>query len=155
MQRGVSEQPYRIFAWAIRLGLGIRRGCQQLNLDFDLLVESGLALQKEGRTGGFGRFRGRLMFPIADDQGRVIGFSARALYPEDSKMGKYVNSPETPLFHKSSVVFGLDRAKREIIQKRCAIICEGQLDLIACHAAGFKNTSRRREPPSRRSRHAS
>ncbi|MDD2779151.1 MAG: DNA primase [Candidatus Methanomethylophilaceae archaeon] len=142
VQRGVSEQSTQDF----RLGYSplawedTPRRAQHLNLDFDLLVESGLALQKEGRSGGFGRFRGRIMFPIADDQGRVIGFSARALYPDDSKMGKYVNSPETPLFHKSNVVFGLDHAKREIIQKRCAIICEGQLDLIACHSAGFKNT---------------
>ncbi len=141
-RRGVSEQSildfrlgYSPLAWEDTI-----RKAEELKLDFELLVESGLAIQKEGRGDGYGRFRGRLMFPIADNQGRVIGFSARALHPEDSKMGKYVNSPESPLFHKSSVVFGLDRAKREIIEKRCAIICEGQLDLIACHAAGFKNT---------------
>jgi DNA primase len=88
-------------------------------------VESGLALQKEGRSGGFGRFRGRLMFPIADDQGRVIGFSARALYPEDSKMGKYVNSPETPLFHKSNVVFGLDRASGKSSRSAAPLSAKG------------------------------
>ena len=53
------------------------------------------------------------MFPISDDQGRIIAFSARALYPED-KMGKYINSPETPIFHKGKILFGLDKAKREI-----------------------------------------
>ena len=54
-------------------------------------------------------------------------------------MGKYVNSPETPLFHKGKVIYGLDRAKREITEKKFSIICEGQLDLISCHAAGFRN----------------
>ena len=78
------------------------------------------------------------MFPICDDQGHVIAFSARVLYPDD-KMGTYVNSPETPLFHKGKVIYGLDRAKREITQKKYSIVCEGQLDLISCHAAGFRN----------------
>lgn len=108
-------------------------------LDLKQVADSGLAIFRDDQRSAYGRFRGRLMFPIADDQGRVIGFSARVLYPERDKMGKYVNSPETPLFHKSHVVFGLDKAKREIIQKNCAIVCEGQLDLITCHAAGYRN----------------
>lgn len=140
-QRGVSEQSIHDF----RLGYSplawedTPQEALRLKLDMNRVVESGLALAKEDQRHFYGRFRGRLMFPICDDQGRVIGFSGRVLYPDQDKMGKYVNSPETPLFHKGRIIFGLDRAKREILQKHSSIICEGQLDLIACHAAGFKN----------------
>ncbi len=103
----------------------------------EILEKAGLILRKEG--GGFyDRFRGRLMFPIADEQGRVIGFSGRVLDPE-AKTAKYVNSPETPLFTKGKVIFGLDKAKRALVEAEFAVVCEGQLDLIACHMAGVQN----------------
>ncbi|MCW5559988.1 MAG: toprim domain-containing protein, partial [Verrucomicrobiae bacterium] len=86
----------------------------------------------------YDRFRGRLMFPICDEQGRVIAFSGRVL-SGDEKVAKYVNSPETPLFTKGRVLFGLDKAKRAILDTGHAIICEGQLDTIACHSAGIRN----------------
>ena len=86
----------------------------------------------------YDRFRGRLMFPICDEQGRVIGFSGRVL-SGDEKTAKYVNSPETPIFTKSKVFFGLDKSKRAILDAGFAIICEGQLDLIACFMAGVQN----------------
>src|SRR6185436_3129425 len=75
----------------------------------------------------YDRFRGRLMFPICDEQGRVIGFSGRVL-SGDEKTAKYVNSPETPIFTKSKVFFGLDKSKRAILDAGFAIVCEGQLD---------------------------
>jgi DNA primase len=78
------------------------------------------------------------MFPICDEQGRVIGFSGRVL-SGDEKTAKYVNSPETPIFTKSKVFFGLDKSKRAILDAGHAIVCEGQLDLIACFMAGVKN----------------
>jgi DNA primase len=143
-KRGVSAQSIEDFrlGYAPKLWEDIPVMAQRLHLDMNHLVESGLALarQSDGKntSGLYGRFRGRLMFPICDDQGHVIAFSARVLYPDD-KMGKYVNSPETPLFHKGKVIYGLDRAKREITQKKYSIVCEGQLDLISCHAAGFRN----------------
>jgi DNA primase len=77
------------------------------------------------------------MFPIADEQGRVIGFSARCL-EQDPKAAKYVNSPETPLFRKSRVLYALDKARRPIVESREAILCEGQIDVIRCHQAGFR-----------------
>jgi DNA primase len=78
------------------------------------------------------------MFPIADEQGRVIGFSGRVLQG-DEKTAKYVNSPETPIFTKSRVLYGLDKTKRAILDAGSVIICEGQLDLIACFQAGVQN----------------
>ncbi len=86
----------------------------------------------------YDRFRGRLMFPICDEQGRIIGFSGRIL-TGDEKTAKYVNSPETPIFTKSKIFFGLDKSKRAILDAGFAIICEGQLDLIACFMNGVQN----------------
>jgi DNA primase len=86
----------------------------------------------------YDRFRGRLMFPICDEQGRVIGFSGRVL-SGDEKTAKYVNSPETPIFTKSKIFYGLDKSKRAILDAGFAIICEGQLDLIACFTNGVPN----------------
>ena len=103
-----------------------------------LLEEAGLALPKENGAGYYDRFRGRLMFPIHDDQGRVVGFSGRSLNPEE-KGAKYINSPETLLFTKGRIIYGLDKAKRELLNAQHAIICEGQLDLITCHMAGIRN----------------
>lgn len=101
-----------------------------------LLETAGLALR--GDRGLYDRFRGRLMFPIRDDQGRVVGFSARIL--TDAKdQPKYVNSPETPIFHKGRLLFAFDKAKRAILDDKLAIICEGQVDTIACHEAGLSN----------------
>jgi DNA primase len=93
-----------------------------------------------GRTAAryYDRFRGRLMFPICDEQGRVVGFSGRVL-SGDEKTAKYVNSPETLIFTKSKIFFGLDKSKRAILDKGYAIICEGQLDLIACFTNGVQN----------------
>ena len=78
------------------------------------------------------------MFPICDEQGRVVGFRGRIL-SGDEKTAKYVNSPETPIFTKSKIFFGLDKSKRAILDASFAIICEGQLDLIACFMAGVQN----------------
>ena len=108
-----------------------------------LLEQAGLVVRKPDESGGgrdryYDRFRGRLMFPICDEQGRVIGFSGRIL-TGDEKTAKYVNSPETPLFTKGRVIFGLDKSKRAILDAKTAIVCEGQLDLIACFMAGVKN----------------
>lgn len=87
----------------------------------------------------YDRFRDRLMFPIWDTQGRVVAFSGRVLQ-KDAKAAKYVNSPETPLFQKSRILYALDKARRHIVgaSPREAIVCEGQIDVIRCHAAGFR-----------------
>lgn len=104
----------------------------------EVLEQSGLVIKRDQGDGYYDRFRGRLMFPICDEQGRVIGFSGRVL-SGDEKTAKYVNSPETLLFHKSKIFFGLDKSKRAILDAGYAIICEGQVDMIQCFAAGVKN----------------
>ena len=105
------------------------------------LIDAGLAGQKDENrpsAGLYVRFRDRLMFPIRNDVGDVIAYSARQLR-EDPKTGKYINSPETDIFKKSNVLFGLDRAKKAILKEKSAIICEGQIDAIACHESGIEN----------------
>ena len=88
----------------------------------------------------YDRFRGRVMFTIRDELGRAVGFSGRVLKTDDKTVGKYVNTPETPVFRKSKILFGLDKAKREILDAHRALLVEGQIDCIRCHLGGFKNT---------------
>ena len=97
------------------------------------LLTGGLASQ--GRRGAMDRFRGRLMWPIRDLTGDVIAFGARKLNPDEDGP-KYLNTPETPLFRKSTVLYGADLAKREIAARRQAVIVEGYTDVMACHLAG-------------------
>ena len=105
------------------------------------LVESGLVKAREEgnpRSNIYDRFRDRLMFPISNDIGEVIAFSGRILHPE-AKGGKYVNSPETPLFSKGSILFGLNQSKRFVANAHQAVVLEGQLDLITSFEAGIQN----------------
>ncbi len=95
---------------------------------------AGLLRRRGGAVDGF---RNRIIFPITDELGRCIAFGARAIDPEDQP--KYLNSPETALFHKSKSLYGIHLAKRAIIQSRTAIITEGYTDVIACHRAGIEN----------------
>jgi DNA primase len=97
------------------------------------LIAAGLS--REGTRGARDRFRGRLMWPIRDLSGDVIAFGARKLDPDDDGP-KYLNTPETSLFRKSTVLYGADLAKREIAQRRQAVIVEGYTDVMACHLAG-------------------
>jgi DNA primase len=97
------------------------------------LITGGLASQ--GRRGPIDRFRGRLIWPIRDLTGDVIGFGARRLEERDDGP-KYLNTPETPLFKKGSVLYGADLAKKEIARRRQAVIVEGYTDVMACHLAG-------------------
>ena len=134
--RGITEEAVKAFrlgfapgAWEDTVNWAKAQGH-----DPRLMEESGLVASRDGRQ--YGRFRERLMFPIADAQGKVIGFSGRVL-EADVKAAKYVNSPETMLFHKSQVFYGLDKARREILAQQRAVVCEGQLDTIACHMAGL------------------
>ena len=87
----------------------------------------------------YDRFRGRIMFPISDSSGRVIAFSGR-IFVDDGKSAKYLNSPETPIFSKNAVLYGIDKAKDSIRKNNFSILVEGQMDLILSHQAGYKNT---------------
>ena len=89
-------------------------------------------------TASYDRFRGRIMFSICNDVGEVIAFSGRLLQDKEGA-AKYLNSPETALFRKGSVLFGLDKSKRALIEADCAVVCEGQLDLISLFESGITN----------------
>ncbi|MFL6519980.1 MAG: DNA primase [Chthoniobacterales bacterium] len=121
-------------SWDAFLGWATERGYQQR-----LLLESGLVTRREeGENKPYDRFRNRIMFPIHNDVGEVIAFSGRIL-DKEAEAAKYVNSPETPLFRKGRVLFGLHKTKRGLIEADCAIVCEGQLDLITLFEAGIAN----------------
>jgi len=138
-KRGVSEDAVREFrigaapeSWDDTVNWAKAKGFAP-----ELCEQAGLILRRDS-GGWYDRFRGRLMFPICDEQGRVIAFSGRILQG-DEKSAKYVNSPETPIFTKGRVLFALDKAKRAILDAGHAVVAEGQLDTIACHAAGIRN----------------
>ncbi|MEP7072369.1 MAG: DNA primase, partial [Verrucomicrobiota bacterium] len=105
------------------------------------LLGSGLVkLRDENRSDGefYDRFRNRLIFPICNDIGEVVAFSGRLL-DSSATAAKYLNSPETPLFRKGHILFGLEKTKRALIEAERAIVCEGQLDLITLFEAGITN----------------
>jgi DNA primase len=123
-------------SWDAFLTWAIDRGYRRPQI-----LQSGLIKPRdENRPDGeaYDRFRGRIMFPIHNDVGEVIAFSGRVLEKE-AEGAKYLNSPETPLFRKGRVLFGLHKTKRGLIEANCAIVCEGQLDLITVFEAGITN----------------
>jgi DNA primase len=105
----------------------------------------GLVQRRQQSRGCYDRFRHRLMFPIADLQGRIVAFSGRILpesapKPDQQPSPKYVNSPESPIYKKGELLFGLHAARVEIRRNGWVIVCEGNFDLLALHQAGFQNT---------------
>jgi DNA primase len=102
----------------------------------ELLLEAGVVKRNEERNSTFDMFRNRVIFPIRDRQGRVIGFGGRVL---DDSVPKYLNTAETAVFHKSHVIYGLDLAQRAIRERDQVVIVEGYMDVIAAHQFGFRN----------------
>ncbi len=138
--RGFTDDTIRSF------GLGysmpswdalVRRG-ERDGLDFDVLEKAGLIMKRDDGSGFYDRFRGRAMFPIFSSTGRPIAFGARKMR-EDDPLGKYINSPETPIYNKSRVLYGLSLAKETIREKDYAIVVEGYADLISVFQAGIRN----------------
>jgi DNA primase len=129
-------------AVAERFGLGFApRGgetlltyLRQKGFTEDELVTAGLVAR--GQRGGYDRFRGRLLWPIRDLSGDVVGFGARRLFDDDRIEAKYLNTPETTLYKKSQVLYGVDLARRPIAQAMQAVVVEGYTDVMACHEAG-------------------
>ena len=104
--------------------------------DADMLL-AGILRQKEGSNNVFDQFKGRLTFTIDNEQGKPVGFSARSLEPKPLDGRKYLNTPETPVFRKGHLLYALPQARQGIGRLKQAVLCEGQLDAIAFHRAGF------------------
>jgi DNA primase len=139
--RGLSEEIIREF----RIGFAPDSGFvlkDRLKLDYGepLLRASGLFAWKEGAEANiYSKFRNRVMFPIANEQGKIIAFTGRTLATDEKAGPKYMNSPETAIYSKSRVLYNLHKAKDAIRKLDYAIIVEGQMDCISVYAAGFKN----------------
>jgi DNA primase len=143
-QRGLSEETLEAFglgyapqAWEAALGHFRSKGYSEEDL-----LAAGLVTQREadgsgGAGGVYDRFRHRIMFPIRDERGRMAGFGARVMNPDD--VPKFLNSPQTAVFDKGRLLYGLDRARKAIRSQDQAVIVEGYLDVIALHQAGFTN----------------
>ena len=117
-----------------RGGEDLYRYLRQKGFNDTELVASGLIGQ--GQRGHYDRFRGRLMWPIRDSSGDTIGFGARRIFADDRIEAKYLNTPETAIYKKSQVLYGIDLARREIARASQAVIVEGYTDVMACHLAG-------------------
>ena len=117
-----------------RGGEDLRRHLLERGFSDDDLVTGGLVAR--GQRGFYDRFRGRLMWPIRDLMGAVVGFGARRLFDDDRIEAKYLNTPETPLYRKSTVLYGVDLAKKSIARESRAVVVEGYTDVMACHLAG-------------------
>ncbi|MBL6803621.1 MAG: DNA primase, partial [Synechococcus sp. BS307-5m-G38] len=138
-QRGLSPTTLETFqlGYAPDQWDGLLKHLQQVEgLSAELLESAGLVVPRKGGTGFYDRFRHRVMVPIHDRQGRVIGFGGRSL---DGSEPKYLNSPETELFEKGKHLFGLDKASNTIRRDDRAVVVEGYFDVIALHAAGITN----------------
>ena len=144
LNRGITDASIKNFrigfaqeSWTSLFDYLIKKGYKKEEIEI-----VGLVKKKDFRY--YDRFRARIMFPISDSSGRVIAFSGRIFKKIDNNSqieeAKYLNSPETPLFNKSNILFGLDKAKSTIRSRDYSIIVEGQMDLILSHQAGFTNT---------------
>jgi DNA primase len=139
-KRGVSEETIQAF------GLGYAPNAWQECIDHLLskgysrqeMLDVGLVSERRGGDGVYDRFRHRVMFPIRDASGKMVGFGARKLNPDDEP--KFLNSPQTDLFDKSKLLYGLDQARKAIRSQDQVVIVEGYMDVIIPHQAGFKNT---------------
>ncbi|OHB13457.1 MAG: DNA primase [Candidatus Zambryskibacteria bacterium RIFCSPLOWO2_12_FULL_45_14] len=137
--RGINEETIK--KWRIGYASGEWRllysHLQSLGYDKEVILKAGLVKLKEGGE-PYDVFRDRIIFPLSDQNGRVIAFSGRAFSKETEP--KYLNSPDTALFTKSEVLYGLDKAKESIRKQDYAVLVEGQMDLVLSHQAGVLNT---------------
>ena len=139
--RGLKEETIKTF----RIGFAPDSGFtlkDRLKADFseEMLRASGLFSWKEGTDSAmYSKFRNRIMFPIANENGKIIAFTGRTLAKDEKSGPKYLNSPETPIYSKSRVLYNLDRAKEAVRKLGYVIIVEGQMDCIAVYSAGFHN----------------
>lgn len=139
--RGLSDESIRTFrlgyapeGWRHLLDFLVGRGYREEELE-----RAGLVIKKDG-GGYYDRFRDRIMFPIGDIVGRIIGYSARVAPGGDESQAKYINTPETSVYHKSRALYGIYQAKQAMKDKGFSVLVEGNMDVIACHQADIRNT---------------
>lgn len=143
--RGIDEPLWLKFdlgfapnSWDNVLNFLTKKGFSPSDIGVSGLVVGRENASKQSRTAAFyDRFRGRIMFPIKDSRGKVLGFSGRVL--DSVREAKYINSPETPVFHKGDLLFGLDIARSTIREKNEAVLVEGEFDVLSSHKAGVEN----------------
>ena len=137
-ERGFDRDAAAHFSvgFAPRSGEAVTRHLRGRAFTDDEIVAAGLA--GRGPRGLYDRFRGRLVWPIRDVAGDVVGFGARRLFDDDRIEAKYLNTPETVLYKKSQVLYGLDLAKKEIARSRQVVVVEGYTDVMACHLSGVE-----------------
>ncbi len=139
LKRGITKSSIKTFKlgfavdeWEGLINFLVKKKGYKINE----LEMAGLAIR--GQRGFYDRFRNRIMFPLFDHRNRVVGFAGR-VYVKEQKQAKYVNTPETELYHKSSVLYGLEKTKEAIKKKNKAVVVEGEIDAISSYQAGVKN----------------
>lgn len=140
-ERGLKDETIKEFrlgyapkGWRNMLSFLLSRGFK-----IEEIVKTGLLVKKENSSDYYDRFRERIIFPIADYSGKILGYSARVAPGGDESQAKYVNTPETEVYHKSQVLYGLDKARNNIKEKDFVMLVEGNMDVIASAQAGIKN----------------
>ncbi|HFC76953.1 MAG TPA: DNA primase [Candidatus Moranbacteria bacterium] len=141
-ERGLNDETIREFrlgfapaGWGNILDFLKSRGYNSTDI-----LKAGLIIEKDGGSKQYDRFRDRIIFPICDVSGKVLGYSARVAPGGDESQAKYVNTPETEVYHKGNVLYGMHKAKSEIKEKDKVLLVEGNMDVIASYQAGIKNT---------------
>lgn len=140
--RGLNDETIKEFrlgyapqGWRNILEFLVKRGYK-----IEEINKTGLLVKRDNSLDYYDRFRDRIIFPISDNLGRVMGYTARVTLGNDESQAKYVNTPETEVYHKSRILYGLDKAKNEIKKQDFIILVEGQMDVMASSQAGMKNT---------------
>jgi len=141
-KRGLRDETIKNFrlgyapsGWRNILQFLLKRGYKT-----EEIARAGLLVKKDGAQDYYDRFRDRVMFPIADFSGKIVGYSARVAPGQDESQAKYINTPETEVYHKSRVLYGLDKARSEIKKNDSVLLVEGNMDVIAASQTGLKNT---------------
>lgn len=139
-ERGFEDEEIERFGlgWAPDQWRALREAAKARGIDDEPLLETGLLATSESAEEPYDRFRGRLIFPIHDLRDRAIAFGGRILKSDADGIPKYINSPESPIFHKGRTLYGLGWARHEIRRKDASLLCEGYMDVMALHRGGFR-----------------
>lgn len=141
LKRGITKKSLELFkiGYAPNAWEGVSKFLLKKGFNLDDLEQAGIIIRDRTKNSYYDRFRGRLMFTLKDHRGNVVGFAGRKLPPEQENEAKYINSPETPIYIKGNILYGLDVAKESIRKQNQAIIVEGEIDCISSYQVGITN----------------